>query len=83
MQIKATYCTNYNGAHVDVDGVYQTDDKSDECVSEIVDTLVDKCDGDGEYCGSDTYATNVITSIVKNYYGEDTTVTVEFDHLST
>lgn len=80
MDITATYCTNYNGFYLS--GVDDNDDKADTVRTNVVDELVDKCDDDGAYYGSEDRAEEIIIREVKAVYGEDVNVTVEFDDVS-
>lgn len=77
MQIKATYCTRYNGAYLSV-----ADKKSDKCTNDIVNKLSKKCDDEGDFYGDHDDAVDTITNIVKKHYGQDTEVTVELDTIS-
>lgn len=81
MDIVATYCTNFNGFYLR--GVDDNDAKADYVRTIIVDELVDNCDDDGAYCGSEAKATAIIIREIKAVYGEDVSVTVEFDDIST
>lgn len=83
MDIVATYCTNYNGFYLQGEGIDDEDDKADEVRTNVVDELVDKCDDDGEYYGSEKKAIEIIIREVKAVYGNDVNVTVKFDNVST
>lgn len=89
--IKATYCSNYNGAYLIAvgaeDDLSSHDDPevrktADKCVEAIVDTLVDECDDDGEYQGTKSNMIDVMTKEVKKYFGEHVEVVVEEDSVS-
>ena len=83
MDIVATYCTNYNGFYLQGEGIDDEDDKADEVRTNVVDELVDECDDDGEYYGSEKKAIEIIIREVKAVYGNDVNVTVKFDNVST
>ena len=83
MNITATYCTNYNGFYLQGEGIDDEDVKADTVRTNVVDTLYDSCDEDGEYYGTEKNAIDVIVREVKSVYGDDVNVTVEFDDVST
>jgi hypothetical protein len=52
------------------------------CENEIVERLFDECDEDGYYEGGTILLNDVITSIVKNVYGNNVEVVIELDEIS-
>jgi hypothetical protein len=93
MKIYATYCSNYNGAYLLTDNGKDKIDLQDEhkdpkirkqateCVETIIDTLVDDCDDEGEYCGPDAYEATLL--IVKKFFPTNDEIVVEIDSVST
>lgn len=76
--VHVTYCTNYNGAYIKVNGA-EVD--HDQLTDAICNALINDCDEDGEFQGSETKANATITALVKQAYG-NAVVEVEFDDLS-
>lgn len=93
-KINVRYSANYNGATLMVDEEGKSIDLeyfhpnlevrkvAGECVGDIVEKLVDYCNDDGEFYGSEEQAEEIITEKVKNHFGKNVAVTVEFDYIS-
>ena len=86
--IEVTYCTNYNGAYMYVNGGISDDEMDGEQANQIqsirtniVDALVDDCSKYGEFMGDEDDAEELIVKLVKEQF-PDATVTVVFDGTS-
>lgn len=77
MNIKVTYCTNYNGC--DIEGIEGIDEQ--QMVDIIVDHAIEECSDDGEFYGDEDDLEEFIKSTVHAIFPE-ANVTVEFDHTS-
>lgn len=78
--INVTYQSNYNGCHIwDV----EEDQKYNNACNSISSALFNDCDEDGQFVGNETRATKFIIQTIKDVYGADVQVNVEFDWEST
>lgn len=85
MQLQVTYCSNYNGVHVEIDGVtigWNTNPSVDAMTEEMVDWAVDFCDGDGFFDGDFDVLKTEFIAIAKKHFGEDISVEVNEDSFS-
>lgn len=82
MDIVATYCTNYNGFYLRGPDLDSEDVKAATVRENVIDELVEKCDDEGHFYGDEDDAEEIIIREVKDVYGADVNVTVEFDRVS-
>lgn len=83
MIVKVVYCSNYNGANVEVDGKYGEGVKADAVMDAVIDFGSEKCSDDGEYYGNIDDVEEVAIKAVKEAYGDDVQVEFEEDSTST
>lgn len=82
MLVKVTYCSNYNGATVEVDGQYTDDNLSRDVIDKVVDAGADNCNEEGEFYGDIDDLEEVAIKAVKDIYGPDVEVAFEEDSVS-
>ena len=80
--IKITYCSNYNGANVEVNGKYPDDSKAETVIDTVVNFAVDNCNGEGMFYGDIDDVEEVAIKAVKDVYGNDVEVVFEEDSVS-
>lgn len=88
MQVKLTYCSNYNGVDLMVDGnpIYcGTDPKMDAMTDEMAEWAYQHCDDDegGLFVGDFDELTEQFTTIAKKHLGDNIEVVVVEDSFST
>lgn len=84
--VTITYCTRYNGCRFKVKDDESVDEaileKLEETCEEICDFLVNECNEDGDYYGSEGDAEEYIVNLIQRTVGSNTQVKVKFDHYS-
>lgn len=86
--ILVTYCTNYNGCHIqcdeDEDNLSdEVSDKLDQLSDAISINLNDLCNDDGDFIGDESDAEEIIITLTERILGTNAQVSIEFDHFST